>query len=718
MKTKVTRVSAGGGLTLTSTVIAHEKKAKPAKRQVTNHLLIFDRSGSMGWTLSKLVDDVIEWIDKLPQGDTVTVGWFSGEGQRSLVLKGVTLDSTEAKARAVAILNQCRHAVGATCFSEITGDLLDAVRDLEPVSNKFSLVFFTDGCPVVRDVRAEVAALRDKMTALGSRLTSSLFIGYGNYYNRELMGDMAQWGGGAMVHADNIEKFRPEIIDFSTGLGDDPVVEVQMEADPGLLACFSISGKNVVALAQGAAGEPWSVKLPASEEAVVYTLTTSEGRRNKTLGEVETRGLYGAATILSRMGRGDAALEVLGLLGDVGLTNSLSASYTTSEIGNAEAAISAAMSDASRRYLGGKKVGCLPKRDAFCVLDALSLLVEDEDAKFHSADARFRYKRIGVKQEVAEGYSEFEPSESDGSPMRDLTMNETRPNLSILVKLNGTIQLTDECAKHGLAKTFPTHCFRNYTIVKDGALNVDVLPCSMSRETFKTLRRHGAIMADAEFVDSWVYAVELSKLPVMNRAMAEGHRSATTLAKNVLKTYELQGRLKALKYYLEQHDPEKKRLLTESRLSEAAVQYLTDRGVGRNGYSPKTESAKSGDSYMAKEFKVSGKGFSSFPKVEDVVERRKANKGQTASGAMVLLGVEEHEALLPTSGKKIVAALSARIEDLTGELRSIRRKVQAAKFAVLLGNQWFEEFSSREDCSLVVDDVQFSFAVKDVIEEI
>ena len=44
----------------------------------------------------------------------------------------------------------------------------------------------------------------------------------------------------------------------------------------------------------------------------------------------------------------------------------------------------------------------------------------------------------------------------------------------------------------------------------------------------------------------------------------------------------------------------------------------------------------------------------------------------------------------------------------------IRREVQETKFAILLGKKWFDEFDSREDSNLTVDNNFFTIEIREV----
>ena len=58
------------------------------KKGPVNHLWIYDRSGSMTGLLPELTAQLIQLSKKLPKGDTLTLGWFSGEGDFNWIFKG------------------------------------------------------------------------------------------------------------------------------------------------------------------------------------------------------------------------------------------------------------------------------------------------------------------------------------------------------------------------------------------------------------------------------------------------------------------------------------------------------------------------------------------------------------------------------------------------------------------------------------------------------
>jgi len=69
-------------------------------------------------------------------------------------------------------------------------------------------MFLTDGYPVTSKNSSEEE--KDTMIALEiikDLVASSAFIGYGNYYNRDLMAKMAEITSGTLIHADQFSDY-------------------------------------------------------------------------------------------------------------------------------------------------------------------------------------------------------------------------------------------------------------------------------------------------------------------------------------------------------------------------------------------------------------------------------------------------------------------------------------------------------------------------------
>ncbi|MFX1264590.1 MAG: hypothetical protein ACFFH0_04385 [Promethearchaeota archaeon] len=662
-----------------------------------NWIFVLDFSGSMGWTLHPLCENVMDEIRKVPQGDRVTVAWFSGIGYNGFIVKGCEITGEKSYTFIEKAIEVNLYTRNTTCFSEILAELRQVVTDLTPFSDTFNLLFFTDGCPVVPDTRKEVAAVEQAIKAVAPKLAAVLFIGYGNYYNRPLLLDMTKWAGGAFVHSRNLDATQDQIVSFMEhGIISSGRVEVTVGDDAEL--AFAVSGDQIVTLDIDA---DFVVSVPSG--SVVWTIS----RQPAVGAPVVNDARYAAAAALTRVGRLGDAMEILGELGDKHLIDRLNAAYTLDDIGEAEAEIVAAVTDESKRFVGGYAANYVPDPAAFCLLDAIDALVGDHSAKFYPQDKRWDYKRIGPKMEKESKYPKFRP-DNDGCFFNTLVWNKEMLNLSVQARTNGSIILPEKgAAKRRLPGVFSTYKWNNYTLVKDGAVNVEILPASFSHETFDLLKDNGMIDED-HYADDYVYAVDLTAVPVMNRAIAEGYRSGRAVAESVIRTHTLKARLKVLRWYLSELVGEKAPEVAGYTVEQAA--FLLSKGIDKNGaYSPPVEKIEPVDFYMAKTFEVKVVGLSSLPKVEDVLKRRKDKKGQTTAGALMLKAVEYYESHSLADGER-QPWLEETIADTWADLRAAYADIARAKFAVLLGKSWFEDVE-RDNPTIDVGGYEVTFDV-------
>lgn len=699
-----------------------QKSEAKASKDETNHIWIYDRSGSMSWSLPQLAQDLIHRAKGIPTGDTLTLGWFSGEGSFNFMLKGFKITESKDYKILEETINRNKSALGTTCFSEILADTNNVIKDLSSISNRFALCFFTDGYPVVSNYTKEITNISTAIEQIQGKVTASLLVGYGNYYNKELMSSMAQQFGGSLTHSEDLPKFSFCLNEFIEGSRGSSKTLVEIDSNiksKNMFIPYNICNRqiNVYAPQDGKINFAFSKNkkdylyvltdlAPKNAKEEEFTDTNLNGN-SKTV-ESLAKGAYAAAYILTQRTKTDKALEVLSTLGEVNLINVVNNAFTNAEYGVAESRIQESMAVPSKRFQEPRNTKYLPSSNAFCLLDLLDLLMQDEDAYFYPTHEEFSYNKIGLSSKAKEDSPKFTYKDNVKCSLGTLTWNSKKLNLSILAKIEGTIKLKEGYKDHGFAEDYPTWIFRNYTLVKDGFLNIKNLPITMSKETYKQIQdKVGMIALDG------IYLVDLTSIPVINRAISDGKTSATKLCKDVLEESKLEANLKVLRYYkneLESKDAPK-------HLSEAQAKFLEENSIGKNGFSPASEKSEATDFYMAKEFDIKIKGFSSLPKVTDVEEKMK--KASSLSGPSLYMSeqIQWYNGLKQKDSVKVVLVNEA-IDAKTKELVSIRSQIQKTKFAVLLGKKWFDEFSSREENKLTVDKNEFTITLREVKVEV
>lgn len=229
-----------------------------------------------------------------------------------------------------------------------------------------------------------------------------------------------------------------------------------------------------------------------------------------------------------------------------------------------------------------------PDPNTFCALDAIDLLAQDENAYLHPWHKSFVYKRIGRKPEINSKYPKFEQDENVAFPTSSLSWNKKRLNLSLLGRIDGHIQLGKGVRKHGFANPFRTYVWRNYAIIKDGVLNVAVLPVSCSEATFDKLQQEGLITEGMEWAGDHIYEVNLSAIPVMNRGMVDSV-SALSMAQLAAEELKYSADAKVAKALLNILQPEEKKI--SDVFTPEQDEFLKAHGITSNGFNPPREAS-------------------------------------------------------------------------------------------------------------------------------
>lgn len=648
----------------------------------TNQLWIYDRSGSMSGDLRQLVTDMKQRARTLSEGDTLTLAWFSGERDHRFILKGYKISSKEDFKQIDDILDKNNNTIGTTCFSEVLDEASKTIEDLSGFGN-FSLMLFTDGAPCVSNYNKEIEGIFKAIGKLAEQVTSALLVGYGSYYNKSLMQEMAEKIGGSLVHSNDIASFGTSLDEYITSsreAGDK--IKVKAEYISSKDVYFSIFGKSVISYKPNK--DYISYVIGKGKKDFLYILTdklTGNEEEIKNLEELGPRnsfikGMYGLATILSQKTETLLAVDVLGALGDKHLIDLVYDSFTNDEYGRAEKNITDAMASPSARFKTGRVLGYIKPDDAPCLLDALDAIMADSSPEFfpYAGDG---YSRIGAKS-INQTETKFIPDDK-GFAVGDIVWSSSKLNLSLSTVVTGVVELDDDAKKLNLTKEFACSVFRNFTIIKDGRLNIEKPVFKLSKNTHDYLKSIGC--TDVEWFDAPI-TYDLTAIPVMNRKYANSVQSVKPFCELAAKEFELEGIVKVLKANAKVQKAST--FNPNTSYTDAIVSYLAKFHIKNGIFSPPVTKVDSTDYYMSKTFEIKVKGLSSLPKVDDVIKKIAIGKTLTISESMVKLGLDELKTV-----NNVELAFQARQK----ELREVRAKLLKQKFSLIVGKAMFTEFS-------------------------
>lgn len=687
---------------------AHNPQMVNTPRQNVHHIFIVDCSGSMHSIMRDMVDDIKRMVKTIPSGDHITIGRFSSEGDFSFFITGYRILDDDDFASVYSLIDKHLHATYLTCFSQILEETRSVIENVNAFCPNHSLMFFSDGCPVVRDYQKEVASIDSSTRKLGAVISSAMVIGYGNWYDRDILTNIATNLGTTMVHASNVDKYSMEVQAFVDEEKRSSKTMFSLDVEPDYPS-FVVDADSGLSVYQG---KDIYVSVPESAKTVsVYSMVTDEtkipgGWKKVTKAKMDDHlpALYAASLLLSQRARTDVAMEVLSMVGDIDVVNRLNNSFTNEDYGLVEDDIRNSITNPDSRFVGGRKKNCLPDPNAYCLMDLFEDLSNGSNT-FHPRSSIFKYKRIGAKSLLKEGieYPEFIPEEDQGYEFGDnFTWNRNRANLSVRIKENGRLDFSgvtiDESLSEKLPKKLSSFRYRNFAIVADGDYRVPILPVKLDKATFDKLKTTPLLHGNVKYTPGRVYGLAISKIPVINRNMAKQEYISTDFFDLVNQELRQKAGLKVYKYYLNQMKTETDNLSQGliSVFGEDGAKFLKEKGITDNGFSPLTMKADAMDYYMANYFSVKVKGVSSLPKVEDVESKMTAGKPLTLSQSLLCEHVEKVNEKKKAGGATLKTWLSNQIDELKLEKFKTASKIQRIIFTMVIGNVWFADLETRE----------------------
>jgi hypothetical protein len=746
-------------ITLKSTQVSKAPVAKSVD-VATNHIAVIDCSGSMSWELPKIRDQLKKKLPKLlgPK-DTISIIWFSGRGQCGVLLEAEPVATLTDLTLVNQAIDRWLNPIGMTGFKEPLQEVYNLITKIKGKlpGTVFSLFFMSDGC----DNQWPRQDILKTVEATAGSLASATFVEYGYYADRPLLTQMAEKSGGQLIFAANFDSYQPA---FEACLGKKlsgaPKIEVRIPERP--LNDFVFTLKDGELTTYGV--EAFKANLPEDTREFWYLAEDSHPYNNKLSNKSSDEDLavaYAAVSLYSVRMNSDVVLALLRGLGDVYLIERFACCFGKQLYSSFMEYAQQATVKKELRYTKGYDPTRVPADDAYTILDLLRLLSSDDknhvlldhpDFKYNqigrsridadevlTAEEQAKVDEINAKMAKTKKASDFKKLQDelnailsskkealkfvaekapDGYSISNLVYNENRPNVSINLKLPGTVDLSSrlpegpEYAK--IPKVFPTFVYRNRTVIKDGLVNIESLPVRVTQETAKKLAEllpPEAKPTNISMVGNFVTGViDLRALPVINRKMV-----ASVSAKEL---FELQYKLlctkaaqKVYKEYLDSRFPKKASAKDEEKYGEGA-KWLLEQGFNYNGYAPPhTTQAEATDEYMGKQLDVVISGFkSSLPKVSDVRDRFASNKKQTTLGALMAPYVEEVEKYLQS--EQYVDAkdkdatfktwIDAKAKESIQKARQLMYQMACIKFGVIVGQVWFKEFSSLDENTLTV----------------
>lgn len=710
-------------------------KSEVVKQTPRDFIFMCDVSYSMAYDLPKMRTQLKNKITTLlNQNDTLTIIWFSGRGQAGILQERVKVSNPVELESLKQVIDKFLQPVGMTSFLDPL-ELTTSLLKTKPEGINSSIIFLTDGYNNSSPWGDVITVLE----GLQNSVESATFIEYGYYANSQALTEMAEVVGGQRVFAEDFLSYELEfenLLSKSVSKRREVDISSVVETKPLYGSVFSFE----VNLEEGTS----SFTLYSSKKDTILVSEDVEEifffTRNKVGEEVEfsEETLLTSVLVLSDKLKYQRAEELLMSLGDKYLIDTLSVSYGKQKLYDFKSKVKLLISNPQYRYQDGKLENYSPDPKRYCLMNLIEDLAVEGENQLLTLHPEFNYNRIGVKKvtktelgveqldelkkastkaQVDKVMSEvFEPvftpsvDEYYGNSFSTLVWNEDRANLSIQTSIPGTVDVGEN--QYGL-KDVPSHIYRTYTFVKDGILNVNRFPVKLTLATFEELKTKEGVQVteiDTNISGEKIYLIDITELPIINKSMTV-NISGKKLGKLQLDLLRNQIQTKYYKYLNNIFNPRRNEV-SEAKYSREVADWLKSMGVDDyNGFSPKRESVVGSDTYMSNILKVSVKGFSSIPKIEEALELIKLEKQEPLKkepkpALRALMNVIKSVDIYPED--KLTREEEENLKQvgrgIEFEKRSIMSEIAQIKFGLILSRNWFTEFDSMDDCLLTLKD--------------
>jgi hypothetical protein len=482
---------------------------------------------------------------------------------------------------------------------------------------------------------------------------------------------------------------------------------------------------------------------------------------------------YAAISLFSVRMAPEVVLPLLKATGDVSMISVFGGLFGKQKYSEFMDEAKAAAFDEKKRLTKGFNPKLVPAEDAFTALDMLGLLASDDSNRVLLEHKAFVYGRIGrgrvdansvltdeeqeeiakltaeltglkdvkrakeINARIAEITDKPEPLKfsaadaPDGYPVSSLTYASEKPNVSMLIRKAGTVDVSKAPGKPAsVPDAMDTFVFRNYAIIKDGLINVKTLPVKLSPATLRTLfaeAKAGRLPDDVITSDGDVTLVNFGALPVINRKMVRA-ASARTLFEGEWELLKVQAQQKVYNSLVKKLFGGKKSEGFADKYGADGAAWLKEQGFSEgSGFGPKSRQAESTDVYVAKELTVSVKGYSTIPSLAEF-EKQLAKGKLNPPGQLMEPAWKDFQAFVASDEyaksaeqeKALEAWVLGRQKPLDKARRAkIVEKAQQV-FSVIVGQVWFTEFSSQDEHTMDIelDKLKLSFSVDAAEKEV
>jgi len=638
--------------------------SEPTVDTPTNRVVIVDCSGSMYSELPKLRQSLKNKLPTLIKpNDTLTLIWFSGKNQFGIVFEDIEFSSLTDLTNVNNAIDRFLTPQGATAFLQPIQEAKRAIT--QSTKGSATLHFMTDGHNNQGSENEIVQACQE----LFPLVSSATFVEYGYYANHDLLVRMAETTSGRVVLAENFPRYEEEL-------------RISMSGSGGKRISVDVATNTEFVI--GSSETEFSVAIPKNGKVLLNpnTVAYSEWNSSTTVGDLElvTHACFAVGALIQK-GMVETAMNVAAQIGDLVLFKSIENAFSKQDYVRVTDLAIEYGSGKRKLYLdGGKKTNLIPDENAYNILTMLLDLSEVDGNYLDISHPEFQYNPMsGARVTAPVGDDVFVPKFTDKAKqvkgaISAIKFAEDRPNISLLVKRDGSVSLPPN--EYGFGESFDTFIWRSYTIVADGIVNMPKLPVILTKASFDLMIQNGVLSPTEKFKVGQTYIIDTTKLPVINRSMAQPVE-LTALFHQQFHLYELQCAQKIINASIEK--PEAGASFS-AMYGEDGAKFLKEYGITEGGFNPKSTKGEDLDGRIAKVIEIKMAGLSTIPKVDDVKKAISAGKKLTPSHEVM-----KNQILAVENG--LYGEGEAAQKNIRTKVRGYRDEIIMKKFGVILGKK-------------------------------
>lgn len=289
-------------------------------------------------------------------------------------------------------------------------------------------------------------------------------------------------------------------------------------------------------------------------------------------------------------------------------------------------------------------------------------------------------------------------------PIANIGFNETRANVSMGFVINGKVHLPSD-APSNLPKDFPSSIMRNYNVIHDGSLNIESMKVIMDNNVYVKFIQKGF---SAVSCGNDEYIIDFTSISPYNPSTNK--IKAMHIADLIYKMMGNKAKSKVYKVFWDKHNSVNKSANIIANYGEEAGEYLSYLGITDNGFYPKSQKKETTSSYIVKELLIKFKGMSSIPSYNAVMKKIDEGKNLNKADMLVKNAYDtccQNESTMNV--KDFNDWLKKEIDNVEKDIKVINKELAKMKMNILVGNEWFEEFTSRAGCSIDYNGINVEF---------